>query len=338
MKSLEMLSRIALLAVNTEDFNNQMNNILQIIGKYTKVSRAYIFIDNEEGTATRNEFEWCNIEVEPQIDKLQDLPYSEIPSLRQILLDEGRLYCEDIQKLPKDIINILESQDILSIIIYPLIINNKMKGFIGFDECKKAKQWREKDLSILATISGIISNIYINRFNLIKIKELSSRDALTNIYNRRFILDTLEKDIDRYKDQSHPFSVSILDIDFFKKINDNYGHQAGDYILQEFTKTILNNIRKTDLLGRYGGEEFIIVTYDVYKNNTLKRIDELLNVIRNTTFVYNNQSIKFTFSAGICDVSDFSLEEISYESIISLADKRLYAAKDAGRDCIKYCE
>ncbi|MDC7238270.1 MAG: sensor domain-containing diguanylate cyclase [Sphaerochaetaceae bacterium] len=338
MKSLEMLSKIALLAVNTEDFNNQMNNILQIIGKYTKVSRAYIFIDNEEGTATRNEFEWCNTDIKPQIDKLKDLQYSEIPSLRRILLEEGRLYCEDIQKLPQDIINILESQDILSIIIYPLIINNKMKGFIGFDECKTNKQWREKDLSILATISGIISNIYINRFNLLKIKELSSRDALTNIYNRRFILDTLEKDIDRYKEKNHPFSVSILDIDYFKKINDNYGHQAGDYILQEFTKTILNNIRKTDLLGRYGGEEFIIVTYDTLKNNTVKRISELLNVIRNTTYSYNSKSINFTFSAGICDVTDFSIEDISFETLISLADKRLYAAKDAGRDCIKYCE
>ncbi|MCY1153326.1 MAG: sensor domain-containing diguanylate cyclase [Sphaerochaetaceae bacterium] len=338
MKSLEMLSKIALLAVNTEDFDNQMNNILQIIGKYTKVSRAYIFIDNEEGTATCNEFEWCNQNIEPQIDKLKDLQYSEIPSLRRILLEEGRLYCEDIQTLPQDIINILESQDILSIIIYPLIINNKMKGFIGFDECKTNKQWREKDLTILATISGIISNIYINRFSLIKIKELSSRDALTNIYNRRFILDTLEQDIDRYKEKNHPFSVSIIDIDFFKKINDNYGHQAGDYILQEFTKTILKNIRKTDLLGRYGGEEFIIVTYDSFKINTVKRIEDLLNIIRNKNFIYNNQSINFTFSAGVCDVSDFSLDKISFENIISLADKRLYSAKDAGRDCIKYFE
>lgn len=338
MKSLEMLSKIALLAVNTEDFKYQMNNILQIIGTYTKVSRAYIFIDSENGTSTRNEFEWCNVGIEPQIDKLQDLEYNKIPSLRRILLEEGRLYCEDIRKLPKDIIDILESQDILSIIIYPLIINNKMKGFIGFDECKTTKQWREKDLTILATISGIISNIYINRFNLIKIKELSSRDALTNIYNRRFILDTLEKDIMKYKDINYPFSVSILDIDYFKKINDNYGHQAGDYILQEFTKTILNNIRKTDLLGRYGGEEFIIVTYDSFKNNTTKRIEELLNIIRNKTFIYNNQPINFTFSAGICDVSDFSLDKISFENLISLADKRLYAAKDAGRDCIKYFE
>jgi len=338
MKSLEMLSKIALLAVNTEDFDNQMNSILQIIGKYTKVSRAYIFIDNEEGTATSNEFEWCNLEIQPLIDQLQNLQYSETPSLRKILITEGRLYCEDIKKLPPDILKIVESQNILSLIIYPLIINNKMKGFIGFDECNTSRTWREKDLNILATISGIISNIYSNRYNLIKIKELSSRDALTNTYNRRFILDTLENDIERYKEENRIFSVSILDIDYFKKINDNFGHQAGDYILQEFTKTILNNIRRTDLLGRYGGEEFIIITYDSLKINTIKRISELLDVIRNTTFTYKDQSINFTFSAGICDVSDFSIDEISFEKIISLADKRLYRAKDAGRNCIKYSE
>lgn len=336
MKSLEMLSKIALLAVNTEDFDNQMNKILQIIGKYTNVSRTYIFIDNEDGTSCRNEFEWCNEGITPQINSLQNLKYSDMPSLASILEKEGRLYSENIKNLPPDIYNLLEFQGILSVIIYPLIINNKVKGYIGFDECIKHRKWKEQDLNILATISGIISNIYSNRYNLMKITELSSRDALTNVFNRRYILNTLEKDIDRYKEKEKTFSVSIIDIDYFKKINDNYGHQAGDYILQEFTKTILVNIRKTDLLGRYGGEEFIIVTYDSAKENTVKRISELLEIIRNTNFVYKNQSINFTFSAGICDVSDLDKDNIYFEKIISLADKRLYAAKDAGRNCIKY--
>jgi diguanylate cyclase (GGDEF)-like protein len=334
MNNLEMLSKIALLAVNTEDFDNQMNKIMQIIGKYTQVSRTYIFIDNDEGTITSNEFEWCNESIPSVMNKMQNVQYSEIPSLQKILTEEGSLYCHDIYDLPKDITNILETQDILSIIIYPLFINNKMKGFIGFDECKTHRVWSVEDLNILATISGIISNIYSNRINLNTIKELSIRDPLTNIFNRRFILDSLEKDLERKNKDNIIFSVSIIDIDFFKNINDNYGHQAGDFILKEFTKIILENIKKTDLVGRYGGEEFILVMYDSMKESSVRRITRLLEVIRKKTFFYKDQPIKFTFSGGICDVLEFEENNISIEQIISLADKRLYCAKDLGRNCI----
>jgi len=336
MKSIEMLSKIALLAVNTEDFDNQMNEILQIIGQYTKVSRTYIFIDDEDGESTCNKFEWCNDGIKPAIDNLQNVKYSDIPFIPKILSEERRLYSSDIKTLPQEIVDMLEPQGILSIILYPLFINSEMKGFIGFDECKNNKIWSDENLNLLATISGIISNIYSNKHNLDKIKELSSRDALTDIYNRRFIFNELEKDLIKHKKDNFKFSITILDIDYFKKINDNYGHQAGDFILQEFTKTILSNIRRTDLLGRYGGEELIIVTYDSLKDSAVKRITQILEIIRDKNFFYRNQSINFTFSAGICDIADFCKDDISIERMISLADKRLYCAKEEGRDCIKY--
>lgn len=116
------------------------------------------------------------------------------------------------------------------------------------------------------------------------IKESSIRDPLTNIYNRRHIYERLEKEIEKFKRDKIPFSISILDIDFFKYINDTYGHLAGDYILKQFTTILSENIRVYDLLGRYGGEEFIIITFNSLKKDTAGRIEGILKKVRSTFF------------------------------------------------------
>lgn len=336
MKNLELLSKIALLAVHTNNFEEQINDILNIIGKYTNVSRTYIFIDNGDNSLTSNEFEWCNTDIKPQINDLQGIPYEVIPSWRPLLQKNGKIYSNNICELPKDIIAILEPQGILSIIVYPLIIDNKLKGFMGFDECKINREWKKEDLNLLSTISGIVSNIYNNHYNLIRINKLLSLDPLTNIYNRRYIFEQLTKDFVKYNRSNLVFSVSILDIDHFKNINDTYGHVAGDLILKEFSKLLLDNLDKSDLIGRYGGEEFVIVSYNLSRNETVHKISKLLDIIRNKSFFYANKEIKFTFSAGISDALFFEKNQITIEKIINLADKRLYKAKELGRNQIVY--
>lgn len=167
-----------------------------------------------------------------------------------------------------------------------------------------------------------------------KIIELSIRDPLTNIYNRRYIFDRLNEIKAKFERQSEHFSIAIIDIDFFKNVNDTYGHLAGDFVLQEFTKIIGKNIRPFDLLGRYGGEEFIIIMINCTKVLACKKIDYLLKKIRKTKFLYNNQSINFTFSCGISDSQDYDFSTMSLDKLIDNADKRLYLAKAHGRNRI----
>ncbi len=167
-----------------------------------------------------------------------------------------------------------------------------------------------------------------------RINEISIRDPLTNIYNRRFIYEQLEKDLERYKRNNMLCSVAILDIDYFKGINDRFGHLAGDYILKEFTLLISENLRDYDLLGRYGGEEFIIIMYDSNRRDSATIIERILDITREKKFHYNGNEISFTFSAGIADISEFTQTDLTNEKIISLADQRLYAAKQSGRNKI----
>ncbi len=165
-----------------------------------------------------------------------------------------------------------------------------------------------------------------------KIKEISIRDPLTDTYNRRYIFERLEIIIVEFLRENKIFTISIVDLDHFKKINDRHGHQAGDFILKEFTRIISDNLRPYDLLGRYGGEEFIIVTMNSNREQTKLNMERIQNIVRNKTFIFKNIEIRFTFSCGISDNMEFSIENISFENIIGKADERLYEAKKTGRD------
>lgn len=160
LRQQELLSEIALGINSLVDFRERIDRILEKIGLHTGVSRVYIFEDIEDGLATSNTFEWCNINIIPQIKDLEYVPYEIIPSWKKILLELGRVYSEDISELPADIIAILEPQGIKSIVVYPLFVSDKFFGFLGFDECIRHKEWSKSELELLRTFSGIIANAY----------------------------------------------------------------------------------------------------------------------------------------------------------------------------------
>ncbi|UUV17840.1 diguanylate cyclase [Fusobacteria bacterium ZRK30] len=705
MESLKLLSQIALTFIKSDNFDFKIKNSLDKIGNYFKVSRIYIFLDNEDGTTTSNIYEWCNDGIIPQINELQDIPYESVPSWKNFFLKEGDIYYENVEDLPSDIADILTPQRILSIIVKPLYIGGGKYGFIGFDECEEKQKWSEKDKRLLETILNIIAAAYkdhffqkkinaennnfeslfntiedlvviadkqqgkilyandavtnklgysskelykmnmtelhplekreeadnffklrpfhdenycsielqsknkeyisvetriwlgkwdnqeclfclskdlreeqealqkfvklfennpvlmiisdlknrkvmkINRavidklgysrdeligkknkelkiiidskkqqqiikklnisgrvkdfevqvrckdgnildgllsgqiieiqgkkFSLIviadiseqilltkkieeqknklqnviegsrlgtwewelksgefvvnerfteifgytkeelmpihietwirhthledlkksydslkrhfskvskyysaefrmkhkngdwmwvlskgkviewdeegqpvkmfgthsditekkqleeKIKEISIRDPLTNIYNRRYIFKQLEFLFLEFIRTERNFTVSIIDIDYFKSVNDRYGHQAGDFTLREFAQIIKKNIRPYDLFGRYGGEEFIIISKNISKDETILTIERILDIIRDHEFIYYENKIRLAFSCGISECKEIEKDKISVEKIIEKADERLYMAKNNGRN------
>ena len=167
-----------------------------------------------------------------------------------------------------------------------------------------------------------------------KILEISNRDSLTNVFNRRYIYERVETIIEEYKRTGQEFSICILDIDRFKDINDTYGHQIGDCLLKEFTKVIEKNLRTYDLLGRYGGEEFIIILKNSDKmfNNSI--IERILHLVRNKNFICGNININIniTFSAGISNSSEVKKDNLTIDALVNIADKRMYEAKKMGRN------
>lgn len=211
-------------------------------------------------------------------------------------------------------------------------IKNKNGEFIWILSRGKVLSWdkMQNPLFMFGTNMDITKRKVVEE----KIKELSIRDPLTNIYNRRYIFERLKEIKAKYKRHKEDFSIIIIDLDYFKNINDSFGHMAGDFALQEFTKVIQRRLRSFDLLGRYGGEEFIIVMINCVKEDALKRVETILEEIRETTFEYNDNQMKFTFTAGIADSNDFDFNNIVLDKLLDTADKRLYKGKELGRNRI----
>ena len=163
-----------------------------------------------------------------------------------------------------------------------------------------------------------------------QLNEQIIKDELTGIYNRRYIDERLPVDINNSTYLGEPLSVIIADIDFFKRVNDDYGHVIGDKVLKEFAKLLKDSIRKsTDWIGRYGGEEFLIVLNNSNTEEAYKRAEELRKLVEDTEFCFENLTIKITASFGAYSLNNTRLDS---ESLISNADKNLYEAKRTGRN------
>lgn len=154
-------------------------------------------------------------------------------------------------------------------------------------------------------------------------------DPLTELYNRRYLEFWINNEIKRAERFSQRFSILIIDIDYFKEINDTYGHLKGDSVLKDFSKFLLKNIRDVDIPIRYGGDEFLIIFPFTDKESLKIILDRLYEKNRKAKF----SDIKVTFSSGI---AEFPSNGYKWEDIFQYADKGLYRAKKLGKN--RYAE
>jgi len=162
-----------------------------------------------------------------------------------------------------------------------------------------------------------------------------STDSLTGIFNRKAIIETLQEEFTKAKLRNAPLSFIIFDIDFFKKINDTYGHPAGDYVLKETCDLIKNKmIRPTDALGRYGGEEFVLLLPGTQSQIAIDVAERIRSKIEQHPYIFEDKRILVTISLGVVALDSTSNTP---EQLISLADKALFDAKNQGRNrvCVR---
>ena len=163
-----------------------------------------------------------------------------------------------------------------------------------------------------------------------KMNEEIVKDSLTNTYNRRYMEERFLVDVFNATNGNQPISVVLADIDFFKRVNDTYGHLAGDHVLKEFVRIAKNNIRKsTDWIARYGGEEFLIVLLNADENIAYMAAEKVRLAIEKAQIRFNEATIRITASFGTYTLDT---KNMTYEQLMDLADKNLYLAKNSGRN------
>ncbi len=165
-----------------------------------------------------------------------------------------------------------------------------------------------------------------------EIRKLSVTDALTGSYNRTFIAAQLPRELDRALRYNRPLSVIFSDIDHFKKINDTFGHSAGDQVLKEFASNLLGSVRKNvDWVGRYGGEEFLVVLPETDINGACRLAERLRKKVEDWKVKTVEETISITASFGVSGLRS----GMDYKDLVSEADKYLYQAKYEGRNRVK---
>ncbi len=167
-----------------------------------------------------------------------------------------------------------------------------------------------------------------------EVEELSLTDSLTGLNNRRFLENNLYQMVILTLRHNAPVSFAMIDIDLFKRVNDEYGHLAGDYILKEIARIIKTQFRKSDIVIRYGGEEFFVALFDSSESSVRENMESLRDEVENHRFFYRNQPIPITISIGITFIEPDDTVEPNLNKIISDADSALYRAKNGGRNQI----
>lgn len=228
-----------------------------------------------------------------------------------------------------------------------------MKAYNNNDTFIKIEYDKEKIVLITATpvevdgdtyIVEILKDITQNGSVIHKITECSDyveelissmnekvvKDQLTGLYNRRYINERLPVDMNYSKISKMPLSMIMADIDFFKEVNDKYGHVIGDNILSDFSNLILKSMENnSNWAGRFGGDEFIIVLNNTNLKSAYNVAEKIRKQLENTTFNYGNFNIKITGSFGIYSTTD---NDISISDLLSKIDRNLYKAKESGRN------
>ncbi|MFR1672938.1 MAG: GGDEF domain-containing protein [Candidatus Gastranaerophilaceae bacterium] len=196
---------------------------------------------------------------------------------------------------------------------------------------------------IQQNIQNIIEGFDIpedNKYDVIKkinfmysqTKHMSITDPLTGLFNRRHFESNLDREYSRAKRYKNELSFAIIDIDFFKKINDTYGHSCGDYVLKEVAYIISNTFRISDMVFRYGGEEFVVILTETPLENSIIPLERLRKAVEASKFVFNKQEIKVTVSIGASSINE---DVANAWEMFDLADKALYFAKENGRNQVK---
>lgn len=230
---------------------------------------------------------------------------------------------------------LLVEHQIHSMMAYPLIYKSRPLGWLVAQQCVPYYSWNESDLTLFSTVSGHLATAVHNLRSISAFREMATVDRLTGLHNRHYLQERMLVELSNAQRQKYPLSLAVLDIDHFKSINDTYGHQAGDEVLQKVGALLRSSLRKGCVIARWGGEEFLVILPQAQIEKAALIMERFRQQV--------SESIELegrfvTISIGVAEVRfdrELSLEQIQAE-LIHGADTRLYEAKANGRNQVRW--
>ena len=327
---LEQLLDIAKSFCQNLDFGNLLESIVYICMAQMHVLGAEIFVRD----LITNE----NFVLETSKDFLSDnkimLPVS-TPIASALLTEKRPLTFDELKKSCGDSPHIAILDSLNPTLIVPLIQKNHLNGMLVLQEriaIEDDATYSEYEINQIMSIASLAS-VAINNAALL---EMSSTDMMTHLKLKYYFFNLLTEAIDAAFLNKQQIAVIMFDIDFFKKFNDTYGHECGDFVLKSVADLIRKNLRESDVASRYGGEEFTCLLLEAGKDEAMVVAERIRSTINEHDFVYNNQHLHVTISGGI---SVFDAEKnlvSSPNEFVNQADQGLYMSKNNGRNRVTF--
>lgn len=266
----------------------------------------------------------------PHLERIRAMSFEVGEGVTGLVAQSGRMvYISDVRKDLRYMHYRGEHRRTGSFLSVPL---NYKGELIGVMNCGRTKVdgFSKNEIKLLQLVANQIALSIANARLYAKTRELSVRDELTGLYNRRHFLHVLQLEWKRASRFHHPLSLLMLDVDHFKKYNDTYGHKEGDRVLKQMGHLLVKTLREVDTLARFGGEEFVVVLPDTDRNGALAVGEKLRRIVEAEQFTLTDQNpIPVTMSVGVANYPD---DVIMLEDLIDHADMALYDAKDQGRN------
>jgi diguanylate cyclase (GGDEF)-like protein len=234
---------------------------------------------------------------------------------------------------PEDILLPLRpDQDIQSFLGVPVVFQDHATGLIALYN-SGARAFTEEDAQVAELFASQVAIALDNSRRVEHMEKQAVTDQLTGLYNRRAFALMAEKEVGRARRYQRPLALILFDIDHFKGVNDTYGHLVGDHVLRVLTELVTRTTRATDIVCRYGGEEFIVLMPEAGREEAMARAERLREEISRMTVVTAEGTLSLTVSLGVAGLGPNGGEDLN--SLINRADRAMYQAKAAGRDTVR---
>lgn len=262
---------------------------------------------------------------------------ADIPEVRRCLASNKMVYVEDVRR-DAEMAAAHGADQALSVITVPLQLRQQGHGRIVFRMARTGEPFTYREIKFCQIVTTVAANALENAYLYESLEiahstltEVSKRDPLTDVYNRRFLFERLEGEFSRAHRKRSALGCILLDVDHFKRVNDDFGHQVGDAVLIGVGRILKDCLRGQDVVGRYGGEEFLVVLPETDEEGARMVAERIRRAVREATFPgVRDRSVTVSLGVAIKEPGDSSMKTV--ECLVANADLALYEAKDAGRD------
>jgi diguanylate cyclase (GGDEF)-like protein len=334
---------LALIASTARDFiaepssslDANIHRTLAAIGHLFDADRAYVFEYGAVQGVVSNTHEWCAPGVEPQIEHLQGLPADLFPWWMEELRAGRAINLSSLDDLPPEgesMREMLEAQSIHSLLVLPLVRRGQLDGFAGFDHVRGSRCWSVEEVEVLRIVVSSFAQGFERRQIDQRLEQMAYEDPLTGLPNRSLLGRRLEEALAKARLSGRLLAVGYLDLDAFKRVNDNYGHAVGDELLALMATRLRRSMHPGETVARLGGDEFVVVLPELEsRQRLLERAEALLALVAEPCTIGEGYRVALSTSLGLRLVPP---DDADPDLLLRQADQAMYAAKRAGRSRI----